>query len=1057
MLNDKDIVVKDEAERFKARGETTEWLNRSLIVEAGAGTGKTRLLIERILNLTKSGFDLNRITAITFTRKAAAEMADRLRVKLEQMVLNNNTPIPLYLMKALTELDSANVSTIDAFACKILRNYAFSIGLSPDFVVIDDEEDLELQNEVLINTLIEHDAERDKLLVEFVQLGGRIKDLLFILKSLYDNRDICVVGYNNRARLYEEIGKCKVKIKDIMEDDENNYSVLKILSQTNKNHLGEAANWFSSDAHNVFKEEMSNLKQCACETMNLARQSVFSQLIEWENHIVKKLIENKLKMGKLNFRDLLIYTKQLIEKKHIKDEIIGRYQKLLIDEFQDTDPLQVEIALNLAGIEFKQIPSLPGGQILQDPGRIFVVGDPKQSIYRFRNADTRIYKAAVDNILMYGQKIPIIQNFRSAPAIIEFVNEVCGYLWSKYASVPEEWQSLAYSSHISNLSPSPPVLIGMPQEQIDKNNLRKRDLRQIEADLIAEIIDRIVNKEHWLVRDPQSLDITREASLGDIVILFPKTTDIDLYIDALMEREIPHYIVGGKNQLKRQIVRDLANCIAAIDNPLDDLTIYGALRSYIFGVPDIEIEQFTNSNNGKLDYRISNPEPVSNRLKEALTLLHNLHSNKRTLTAGQIIDRLLNDTYAKVALKSLSIEGKIDAEILQYIDELAYEKGIETEIGLRSFYRYLLRCLESDDILQKAPARETKDQVRLMTVHSAKGLEFPIVILANLNDKTIDRGNLCLTDRLNKRLHLSVGTKSKGLFETDRFQDALKDEKRLMLDERLHILYVAMTRARDHLVITQNIYPKPEGYNKWIDEALKNDVLSKKLQVIYRKEVISVSKPVKSKLALKEPIKIDKGEVWSDYNSWNSYRLNALSSAKDKILLIISPSKHTKEYKEQEVIPLQQFKGEFNKLVRVGSAVHKYMAVCPLKDDIDEELLINIALKEDVLTDDIEYLINNALKGEVWQTAIKSNKLWREVPITVRVDNRIINGYIDLIYKNEKGDFFIADYKTGEIDINRHRDQLKEYCEALEKALKSKIIAGYVHYLTVNQVKEFKF
>lgn len=1071
-------LAVDEAERLKARGADPEWLNRSLVVEAGAGTGKTRLLIERMTALIKTGLDLNRIAAITFTEKAAVEMAERLRLTLEQAAFASGNVIPWYWLQALGSLDTANVSTIHSFASNILRAIPFDLDLPPDFEVLEDDDEAELQRSALVAGLTGHNLHRDEILTEFAQLGGRLKDLPVLFKCLCENSDLSYTPSLNSEYLDKRVTDCRSSVGNLIQlarrecvDDSDlgrrqieriaadvdsdkeadNYAILRILSRINQNHLGRGANWANSTSLNEFKTEMTRLKQSANETLDLARQLVFKRLLEWACQLVDALAENKRRLGQLSFQDLLLYARRALENETVRNELTDRWQRLLIDEFQDTDPLQVEIALYLTGVRSSQTSILSPGRILQDPGRIFIVGDPKQSIFRFRNADARMYKAAVNEVLTCGVKVSIVQNFRSAPGIIDFVNGLCGPLWAKYASEPTDWMPLAAGIEMNESTSSPSVLIAKPVEQIEADAAMS-DLRRAEAGLIAEAIARIITREKWLVRDEKTPNGMRQARAGDIAILFPKMTEVELFTEALLEKDIPSYIEGGKRLLNRQIVQDIANCLVAIDNPLDDLAVFAALRSNIFGFPDFEIERWAILTGGILDYR-KIPEQASSRLKEALTLLNDLHKLKQTLNAGQIIDILYERTQVLAALRSLGAEGEFDAEVLAHIAQLSYYKSVEAEFGLRRFRRSLAMWSESGDDPQKMPAADDRNLVRLMTIHSAKGLEFPIVILANSNDRWDRKTVNDLTDRLDGRLHLQIGAANSGFFTTEGFSEALKREKDLMTDERLHLLYVALTRARDHLIIPCVKANKPMGYAEWISEALDSSAeQGQNLRLLYREEMFPVSIERRSTPAESEAINVDVDAIWAEVDEWDIRRTEQLNRMADKQTRIISPSRHT-DYENQVISDFIWAAVDVEKSARLGRAVHRYLALCSKQKELDIELLNSTAREERLGVDEMRNLILTALAGDVWQGVLASDACWREVPVTAATAEGMINGYIDVIWQSNAGDIFIADYKTGGEDIPNHRHQLQDYMKSVESIIKLKVKRGYVHYLRTDKIE----
>ncbi len=1081
----RSIPPVDEAQREKVRHGL---LDASVLVEAGAGTGKTSLMIDRLVNLTDT-FDLTELVAMTFTEKAAGELHDRLRREIERRITESDPDHPdSKLLQTINAIDRAHISTIHAFATALVRMRPIEAGVDPDFQHLDPDEERELLEEALASELNHPDPQRDRLLSRFVALGGNFGHLRTLLHDLYKERDLLLqsrpassteasgradipVGQNGRPdtpvgrsqvaerkhrldRFINEVTELAEKarrecvdpsdggliqierISSIMPEsseygDEEIFRWLIELAHINTKS-GNQDNWEGPDCCREFKARLRFLRDAAVETLERLRGEIIGQIALWLKDVVDRVNHTKLLQGRLGFKDQLIYARGLLDTPETLRLFKDSFKRVLIDEFQDTDPLQVEIAFLLAGTT---PPTTDFDAIELELGKLCIVGDPKQSIYRFRRADPRIYRRAADKLVRRGERVPITQNFRSAPGIIKFVNEFFTPLWQGEIAGGIDYQPLTPEPGRIDLKPVPPVTIIRPGGGWDGAEANADRVRSKEAESVARIIITAVGGEEWRKGGPDGS--SGRVSYGDIAVLFPVTTNIEIYAEALGMMGIPYHLEGGRGFYHRQIVTDLYNCLAAMDNPADRLAVFGALRSSFFGISDQEIVNWVDASDGKADYRHPTPE-LPELLADALNVLRELHALRRSLTPDRLIETLLELTGVYPAIMTERI-GRTDAALIAGGIESARRFGANHGPGLRAFRRTLLKRIENGRDEEAIAGEAPPDHVRLMTIHGAKGLEFPVVILANLNVGWRGTPNV-IPDRIDRRLEFSVGSR-KTAFRSSGYLEEEGKEKDAQIAERLRLLYVAMTRARDHLVLPLFYGKKPAGYAEWLNQFVeRRGNFADQSNRLFRHITLEDLCRCSGKVDGAETESIDVSGVLEELESWQQDRLTRLETARCVLPKVVLPSRHIAEQRDgflHNVHPMISVTDE-----SLGRALHRYMALCQAATEIDPALAGCVARESGIDSVDLIPLIRICLEGDMWRDALSARRFWREVPVTVGRDEGLLRGVVDLVWEDSDGRLHVGDWKTGAFDPERHQTQIREYVSAVGHATGREVASG---------------
>jgi len=695
------VSTVDQRERDAAVAE----LGVTFLVEAGAGTGKTSILVERFVNCLRHGADLASIAAITFTDKAAGELRERVTRRLQELLSGSkpDEPFPLgpderkAVQDALDAIDTAVVSTIHSFAARLLRERPVEARIDPAFAQLDDLgselmlarlwrdwlDELAtapesagaqalraaLEAGVALSTVqkvaAEHFARRHSLDLAAARArcspgqGGPgverdIASLKSIVPALRDEARACRKPDDLLCAGLRDLAGALHELPASGDGDVLGWELVALAARRKtfgSKGAGSAANWPQGKeqplgardsaldsieaAAGRYREHIASLVSCAS-----AEFSVFAQ-------------RRQRQAGLLDFDDLLGMTRDMLrgsgrppaEAARIRAYFQDRFRYLLVDEFQDTDPLQVEIVFLLCAAD----PRDDDWQTLRlEPGKLFLVGDPKQSIYRFRDADITTFKRVKDRIAGQGGRVvPIIQNFRTVPGIVAWVNAAFApILGSEETDLRPAYSAIAAGRQSDAAGEKVLVLpAGAGQDQLPMGAARQAEAAAVVA-FLAGLEDR-----GWIVRDPATKR-ERPARVGDVTVLFKTYTAIGVYEDALRESGVPYRVEGGRSYFQRAEVHDVISALRAVDVPGDTLAVYAALHSSLFGFADDELYAF-HAAGGRFDPYGDVP-PGFAQIGVALALLQELHGDRMTRSIKAVVDRLVRETYL---LEVLAADG----------------------------------------------------------------------------------------------------------------------------------------------------------------------------------------------------------------------------------------------------------------------------------------------------------------------------------------------------------------------------------------------------------------
>ena len=606
-----DFRAADE----EVRRSITERLDQTLFVEAGAGTGKTRALVDRVVAHVLAGVPVDRIIAITFTEKAAAELRERVRRGLEEHPVERAEQQGL-IDEALKSLDRARISTIHSFAQSLLYAYAAEAGVDPSFRVHDEVlAARRLQEQWRL--YLEHLADEPEALRVFdrvLSLGLGTREIEQLAMTLVDKGELIAVldaypivvpapFWPDLGGLLAELEALPLHLPDLndvllqrviqvlnavrtVESADDRVSALNVSAALEKLKWGvsnQAAWGGGGDNIARVRDVAARAQEALVGLLSSVRAEALAQLMPYVVRFARDDALARGRDGLMTFDDLILLVRNLLrDHPGAVASLRENYDLLMIDEFQDTDPLQVDIARSFA--------TDPNTGFI-DPGRLFLVGDPKQSIYRFRRADMAIYSVTRTEIEAQGGMREVLAlNRRSRTPIVDWVNAVFAPLIGP-GSQPEvqpAYEPIHPDRQIELRGP------GVAVYGETMNGPNAREVRQLDAQAVAGLCQ-LALEEGWEVMDRETQEV-QPLRYRDIAILIPTRSILVPLERSLADSGVPYRIEGGSLVYRTQEIRDLVNFLTAIDDPYDEIAVVATLRSAAFACSDLELAQFRGDN-----------------------------------------------------------------------------------------------------------------------------------------------------------------------------------------------------------------------------------------------------------------------------------------------------------------------------------------------------------------------------------------------------------------------------------------------------------------------------
>ena len=1131
-------------------------LDANFIVEAGAGTGKTYALVSRVVALVKSGTPMPSIVAITFTEAAAAELSERIRSRLEQLLDAayrageddrladrwDDCRHRQLVGKAIGELDQASIQTIHSFAAQILRERPLAAGLPPGWVTLDGVEANQRFAE-------EWDEWLDWALGKDTGVGEELRSAMtYLLESniginnwrtiaqafsdkcdrLADgnsipNTDLHAIAQNtlemlqelakectNRTdRLFGQLSGAIATVQDVLAYASDSVAAAKALKAgapvDYNGNVGSGGNW-----NRPATQIRSEFREIGRAFQNKVRVAPLLPILRNLRQRFAVDYEARRKAeGIATFDDLLVWTRDLLrDNAGARAHCRQKYSRILIDEFQDTDPLQAEIAFYLASKPDADIGGQPWHTLPLEPGKLFIVGDDKQSIYRFRNADI----AVVQQVKAGGQleALPLSENRRSQKPALDWVNAVFGGgddaagLMLAAGGVQAEYVALQPNEGIQQDGLGSVQVFGGPMDD-NAAAYRTQQAKDV-ANLIAAYAGE--NAPHRLEVYDKDTREKRPAKLRDVCILIRSRTGLGVLLRALDGdtnaadvSNIPYRLAGGSLYFDTQEVQDLLNCLRAIDDPTDEVAVVAALRAPALACSDADLLRWRDACGQSLwnyqsrrlrdaeDDDADDPDAEGRAalrsvapVWDGMRILREYHARSRTDSVAQVIADFIRDR----RLDELDRAENRPREIWrrrQFLIEQARAQEYDRATGagaapltLRQFLRWAETMQDERPRISDTAVPETDDDaVQIMTIHAAKGLEFPIVILLGLADNPSANAGSALFDRSDGAVAVKLGA-----LQTPGYAVLQEQEQAHAAAEQVRLAYVAATRARDHLLVSL--------YRSDTSRSNHSNGIAAQIDAMPAGALPHQRVPDDILAAWRRPLPEPAAGGAGDYDldGWQKARAAAIAGRsrrqaatatwvaemarrKDTVADAAADDGVALDDKEKERAE-RYSRGRGG--TSLGSAVHGALqdlvtelqsdGKLPLDDSVDMAQEVVGGLNEDILRlakhhaaendiggreGEIRPLVEQALQHKAVVKALRArNGLWPEISVAAPLDDSpspvVLEGIIDLLYQDDEGQMVILDYKTdrvrNEADVaakmKYYRYQGAAYAVAVEQA-----------------------
>jgi ATP-dependent helicase/nuclease subunit A len=1045
-----------------ARQRIITELDTTLFVVAGAGSGKTSALVNRVLELVIEGrTELRRIAAITFTEKAGAELRDRVRGALEKKAeADPDGQVGQRCRAALEQLDGAAIGTLHAFAQRLLSEHPVEAGLPPRVEVLDE-----------VSSAVAFDARwstfRDQLLADpalersvLLLLASGVKPaaLQSLAQAFDDNWDLVqerVPAHSpdppSAHRLFEAAAaaidavcaepchdaddKLRVRLDEIavrlaeLRAIPDELDLLEAIGRKATVKLpsfkvggkGKKGSWDCDlkEFQSRVREAGEGLAAVCGEVAAVCAHRLGSAI---RTFTLDSALSRQSE-GQLEFHDLLVLARALLrDPVHgaaVRATLHERYDRLLLDEFQDTDPIQIELAVRIAAAD-PDSPAAgedPWEKVDVAPGHLFVVGDPKQSIYRFRRADIRTFLTAAERFgAEGGGVVELTANFRTVAPVIDWVNHTFATLMSEPDDVPvplhsqPEYLPLAATRSVAAVGPA----VSLLGRQEHPKGTRADDMRGAEAADVAGAVTRVMD-EGWEVSDKSGG--WRPARLGDITVVVPARTSLPFLEEAFDKAGIAFRAETSSLVYASRAVRDVLMVLRAVDDPTNHLHIVSALRTPLLACGDDDLFRFKSERRGHWGYLGDQPDtvPDDDPVKAGLSYLRELYDQRTWTTPSELLGRITRD---RRALELGFAEGRPRDtwRRLRFVTDQARAWSEATGGNLRQYLHWVrAQTAEGARVAESVLPESDDDAVRILTIHGAKGLEFPITIVSGMSTAPSHRAAPAEVVFPNDG---GVGYRFGGNVSTDEYVDWAPIDEQMGLHERIRLLYVACTRARDHLILS--VHRRVRVADGKSQARTNAELLLEGMG----QELAGALPDAASIVDVLPPVPVDAPTAPLPFAEWEAERSAALQRSGRPTTVAASaltdeggPDSEgepepglLKRPRDLDLPPW--LKGRYG--TAVGRAVHGVLQTIDLASGTGLEEALAAQCEAEAVPDritEVRQLVLQALGSSSVMEAAASPH-WREIYSCTPHEGRLLEGYIDLLYRGSDG-LVVVDYKTA--------------------------------------------
>lgn len=1058
-------------------------IENHICVTAGAGSGKTAVLVDRYLQILKQRSDVkpDQIVAISFTDKAAAEMKGRI---IENLGEPENAEIR---DKHLEEMYTAPISTIHSFCSRILRENPFQAAVPANFGILENIEKKLLLKQTIKDTLQEiatntQDRHRTELKCCLESLLDREK-LVDILTSMVDKREIiqhlletvytdsteerlpkkwekAFQGYLPSEAEVDEFIKCLTAVLqmsrgkntgrvDFLISDFKLLQDLKASSPEVLIYLREISKLITTKANEIAKKDFIGNKNDISDYEDEVRflVSVATRIkeapdidcddVESDDYLLlsttydllalyKRILEDyqkaKLSQSKLDFTDLQIKTRDLLKNNDgIRRKLLAQYKFYMIDEYQDTNELQYELVMLLT----ENLKS----------SNLFIVGDPKQSIYGFRDADVRVFEKTKQRIIENdGKDIKLTENFRSLQNSVGFVN----YLFTELMGNEKESDfEVTYEplnvAKLDNTEGVVEIILGQKDSEMAN-----------EYTLIAQhILNLVKGSEQNSGLDSKKADAKNSISYGDIAILIRARGHLPEIEHALHSAGIPYLTSGGIGFYQRQEIYDIWNYLNFLNAPNDNgVSLIGILRGPAFGISDTEIFEISLQKGKNFWFKARNYQRKTDRLSTAIEILDIHNDIAHRMPVNQLIHTVVNETGMIGTLKTGSKGEQRWANYEKLLDIARNFDADDNKQTLADFIEYLDVLITDEPREGDAPIEEGSDSIKIMTIHAAKGKEFPVVILPCLNRKGPNQQEPFIDE--------NIGIGFSPLMQNQDYDKSAPQIVRMMKEtakakddaEKKRILYVATTRAEERLILSGTLNDKnnPEYTLKMLFEQLDISIEAEFTAISGSLYLYKDGKLDKQDFQLKIPI-IKQLDSVSDEDS-DSVETTEVSQPEAPFEDLV-PSEFKSSftvdelanfarcplrYQLENVLRLAPINGGMTKddnsdldtsIQVILSRVERRLNAVEIDNRIDRVLEkfpeITNDMTEQAVRKTIRQQVDNFLESELADNILNAFEPTFNQQIHAKVNGHIISGRFNKLFQDQSGNWHIIDFKTSHI------------------------------------------
>lgn len=1155
-----------------AQSDAINAVNSSIVVSAAAGSGKTAVLVERVLTLItrkENPVDIDKLIIVTFTNAAAAEMRSRISKRLNDELSVN--PNDSNLLRQLSLLPNAKISTIDSFCINLVRENFFNLDIEQDFTVMDESEQTLIAKETcdeIIGELYESGDEGFKSLVETLsstKSDSKLAETIisvhrYIMSQAFPfdwldraceiyNPDISIDASFVKEYVFNELkdvfNLCLELVdesrKSLIEDDlmyDKYYDMLTSHKDMFSQALDtvEHGGWdevktvtdairfdripfkpgYTSPSKLIVagnRDKYKAMTEKACELLSMTG-SEFEEDNRYLYPIIKRLADiikdfhnrmslQKNELNSYSFADIERFALELLYDKDENGQIIktplaldyeSTYYEVLVDEYQDTNAAQDALFDLLSG----------------DRG-LFVVGDVKQSIYKFRLAMPQIFNSRKNNAVPYDEKsesinkrIILDSNFRSRKGICDYTNFVFSHIMSSKVGemeyTPEEYLNCGAKYDENGL---PCVQINLAETPDDV------DADEYEAHQVAKLILKKIESREQI----QGKDGLRDVSFGDFAVLFraPKNR-MPVFSRVFAEYSIPTVSNNKVNLFDNNEVSILLSLIRVIDNPVQDIPLLATLMSSFYGYTPDDIAQ------ARLSFKASNLYSSIAQAPQTFGAFLSDLERYREYASSMSVEGLLMQIISETSyLSVISAMGNHEQRRLNVLKLVEIAKRFDSgqNVGLTAFVRYIDSIIDSRLGVESASVSNSGDNsVALMSVHQSKGLEFPICILAGSGHRynSEDRKQLVqLNDEMGIGLKMYNG---ELLYRYNTLQYNVINDKNIYasMSENLRVLYVAITRAREQFIcffsdknierhidnlskkiINGKIYPSvaksiicdgdflllcallhkdADMLRSYCENPVEVDFTADFDMTVALCDGMEVQEQAQAQCA--EPCESDLKEI-SEKLSFSYDRLELAGFASKRTASSLDDKEHSFEFFAKSKPAFLNSTGLTP--AQRGTAMHAFMQFCiyeNAKSDLEKEIsrleADSFITKEQADSLDRERL-STLFTSDFANRMFNADRIYREIKVSSFVDvseledtelndKVLVQGIADCVFE-ENGELVLVDYKTDRVDseeelMDRYKNQLAFYKKSISKTLKKPVKEVLLYSFHLNKICIYK-